>query len=60
MLAAGDLNLMKPLFTMYALTLPLRRAATKRYYGHDGVLPRDDEFSGEPTPTRITARTAPV
>jgi hypothetical protein len=38
MLAAGDFDMMKPLFTMYAAALPLRRAATQRYYKHDGAF----------------------
>ena len=52
MLAAGDLDLMKPLFTMYAAALPLRRAATKRYYGHEGAyFPETMNFWGTYTNT---------
>jgi hypothetical protein len=38
MLAAGDFELMQPLFRMYADALPLARARTRIYYGHDGVF----------------------
>ncbi|MEN7974095.1 MAG: DUF5703 domain-containing protein, partial [Verrucomicrobiota bacterium] len=38
MLAAGDHDLMGPLFKMYSDTLPIRQAATKKYYGHDGAF----------------------
>lgn len=35
--AAGDLDLMKPLFTMYSGMLPLCRERTKKYFGFDGA-----------------------
>ena len=38
MLAAGDFDLIKPLFSMYLNALPLRKAATKKYYRHDGAF----------------------
>jgi alpha-L-fucosidase 2 len=38
MLVSGDFELMKPLFDMYLNCLPLRKAATKKYFGHDGVF----------------------
>ena len=38
MLAAGDFDLMLPLFKMYSENLPLRKMATKKYYGHDGAF----------------------
>ncbi len=52
MLAAGDLDLMKPFFAMYTAALPLRRAATKKYYGHDGAyFPETMNFWGTYTNT---------
>jgi hypothetical protein len=38
MLAAGDVDLMAPLFRMYLDALPLRQAATRTYYGHEGAF----------------------
>ncbi|SMD02015.1 DUF5703 domain-containing protein [Pedobacter nyackensis] len=38
MLASGDFELMKPLFSMYMKALSLRKAATKKYYGHAGAF----------------------
>ncbi len=38
MLAAGDFDLMLPLFKMYLNDLPLRKLATRKYYGHDGAF----------------------
>jgi alpha-L-fucosidase 2 len=38
MLYSGDYDLMQPLFKMYMDALPLRKAATKKYYGHDGAF----------------------
>ena len=35
---AGDYDLMLPLFAMYKNALPLREAATKKYYGHGGAF----------------------
>lgn len=37
MLAAGDYELMRPLFKMYLDALPLRKHATRKYYRHDGA-----------------------
>jgi hypothetical protein len=36
--AAGDFDLMRPFFKMYADLLPLGRFRTKLYFGHDGVF----------------------
>jgi len=38
MLSAGDFDLMRPLFEMYLAALPVRKAATQEYYGHDGAF----------------------
>lgn len=38
MLEAGDFDLMLPLFNMYAKMLPLRMAATQKYYHHEGAF----------------------
>lgn len=38
MLYSGDYDLMRPLFQMYKDALPLRQAATRKYYGHDGAF----------------------
>ncbi|HTN08712.1 DUF5703 domain-containing protein [Agriterribacter sp.] len=38
MIASGDFDLMRPLFNMYMEALPLRKAATKKYYNHDGAF----------------------
>ena len=38
MLSSGDYDLMKPLFNLYSSALPIRRAATRKYYGHDGAF----------------------
>ena len=38
MLAAGDYDLMQPLFRMYTNSLPLARFRTERYYGHGGAF----------------------
>ncbi|MCE5251491.1 DUF5703 domain-containing protein [bacterium] len=35
--AAGNFDLMEPLFRMYLDTLPMARERTKAYYGHDGA-----------------------
>jgi alpha-L-fucosidase 2 len=37
MLASGDYEMMLPLFRMCLEVLPLRQAATKTYFGHDGA-----------------------
>lgn len=38
MLYSGDYDLMQPLFKMYLDALPLRKAATRKYYAHDGAF----------------------
>jgi hypothetical protein len=38
MLAAGDFDLMRPLFDMYMKALAARKLATKTYYGHAGAF----------------------
>jgi len=38
MLYSGDYDLMRPFFKMYRDVLPLRKAATRKYYGHDGAF----------------------
>ena len=38
MLAAGDFDLMQPLFGMYTNSLPLAKFRTQRYYGHAGAF----------------------
>lgn len=38
MLASGDFELMQPLFSMYMKALPIRKAATAKYYGHAGAF----------------------
>jgi hypothetical protein len=38
MLAAGDFDLMQPLFTMYRQMLPLAKARTRIYFGHEGAF----------------------
>lgn len=38
MLAAGDFDLMQPLFQMYTNSLPLARHRTQLYYGHAGAF----------------------
>lgn len=38
MLTSGDFDLMAPLFKQYHNVLPIRRAATQTYYGHDGAF----------------------
>ena len=38
MLAAGDYDLMLPLFEMYRQALPLRKLATQTYYNHPGAF----------------------
>lgn len=37
MLESGDHEMMRPLFNMYFDALPLRQAATKKYYNHEGA-----------------------
>jgi len=36
--ACGDFDLIEPLFAMYRDALPLSRATTRAYYGHDGAF----------------------
>jgi len=36
-LAAGDFDIMKPLFDMYAKIIPANTAQVLKYYGHDGA-----------------------
>jgi alpha-L-fucosidase 2 len=38
MLAAGDFEMMKPLFEMYRKALPLAQERTKIYFGHEGAF----------------------
>jgi hypothetical protein len=38
MLASGDFEMLSPLFKMYMDALPLRKAATKKYYNHSGAF----------------------
>ncbi len=38
MLYSGDYDMMRPFFNMYLKALPLRKAATKKYYGHEGAF----------------------
>jgi len=38
MLYSGDYEMMLPLFKMYMDALPLRQAATQKYYGHEGAF----------------------
>jgi len=37
MYTAGDFDLMRPFFDMYARALPLARFRTRRYFGHEGA-----------------------
>lgn len=47
MLESGDFDLMKPLFRMYRDNLDSRRAATRKYYNHDGAFfPETQTFWG--------------
>ncbi len=47
MLESGDFELMKPLFTMYRNNLETRKAATRKYYKHDGAFfPETQYFWG--------------
>lgn len=38
MILSGDFEMMQPLFDMYMKALPLRMAATKKYYNHEGAF----------------------
>ncbi len=42
LLAAGDADLMFPTFHHYVSMLPLRKAITKTWFGHDGVYYREN------------------
>ena len=42
LLASGDFDLMKPFFTYYNDLLPIRKAITKNWFGHDGAYYRDN------------------
>jgi hypothetical protein len=42
MLASGDFDLMKPFFDYYSNLLPMRKAITKAWFGHDGAYYREN------------------
>ncbi len=42
LLASGDFDLMKPFFDYYSNLLPMRRAITKAWFGHDGAYYREN------------------
>lgn len=42
LLASGDFDLMKPFFDYYWNLLPMRRAITKAWFGHEGAYYRDN------------------
>ena len=42
LLASGDFDLMKPFFDYYWNLLPMRRAITKAWFGHDGAYYREN------------------
>lgn len=44
MLSAGDVDLMQPLYRMFVQSLPLRKAATHKYYGHDGAFYPETQY----------------
>jgi hypothetical protein len=44
MIESGDFDLMMPVFRMYLKSLPLRKAATKTYYGHDGAFYLETQY----------------
>lgn len=47
MLEAGDFDLMQPLYDMYLNNLDVRKAATRKYYDHDGAFfPETQTFWG--------------
>lgn len=47
MLESGDYDLMQPLFKMYRDNLDIRKAATRKYYDHDGAyFPETQYFWG--------------
>ena len=42
LLASGDFDLMRPFFDYYWRLLPMRRAITKAWFGHDGAYYREN------------------
>ncbi|MGA2617096.1 MAG: DUF5703 domain-containing protein [Thermoguttaceae bacterium] len=42
LLAGGDFDLMKPFFDYYSNLLPMRKAITKAWFGHDGAYYREN------------------
>jgi hypothetical protein len=42
LLASGDFDLLKPFFDYYSRVLPMRRAITKAWFGHDGAYFREN------------------
>ena len=42
LLASGDFELMKPFFDYYTRLLPIRKAITKAWFGHDGAYYREN------------------
>ena len=44
MMASGDTDLMQPLYDMFLASLPLRKAATRAYYGHDGAYYTETQY----------------
>lgn len=42
LLASGDFDLMKPFFNYYSNVLPMRKAITKAWFGHDGAYYREN------------------
>jgi hypothetical protein len=42
LLASGDFDLMKPFFDYYSDLLPMRKAITKAWFGHDGAYYREN------------------
>jgi hypothetical protein len=56
MLESGDLDLMMPLFKMFSASLETRKAATQKYYGHDGAFfPETQYFWGAYTESNYGA-----
>lgn len=62
LLASGDFDLMNPFFDYYFNLLPMRRAITKAWFGHEGAYyreniephggERDDDRTGRPPRTK--------
>lgn len=42
--ASGDIDLMQPLYDMFLAALPLRKAATRIYYDHDGAFYPETQY----------------